>query len=40
MSGYEKFQQIMAELKYKIEHKDNPASLPPGFEELFNNLRK
>lgn len=42
MDGYDKFQQIIAELKYKIEKekdKNNPPyDVPPGFEELFRNL--
>ena len=37
--GYSKFQQIMAEINYKIQmeenRKNNKYDLPPGFEDIF-----
>lgn len=42
MTGYEEFQRILAELKRKVgnDKKIKNINLPPGFEELFKNIRK
>ena len=40
MTGYEKFQQIMAELNRKKRISEGEFDLPPGFEELFNGFKK
>ena len=40
MTGYEKFQQIMAELNRKKKISEGGFDLPPGFEELFNGFKK
>ena len=42
MTEYEKFQQIMAEINYKVKSKENKKSydLPPEFEDLFNGFKK
>ena len=43
MSGYERFQEIMAEINYKISHPEEEKlknNLPPGFEELFKGFKK
>ena len=46
MTGYEQFQQIMAEINYRKNMEENRRNfglnydLPPGFEELFKDLRK
>lgn len=43
MTGYERFQQIMAEINYKKQIEESKKStkdfdLPPGFEELFKGF--
>ncbi len=38
MTGYEEFQQIMAELNRKKKISEGEFGLPSGFEELFNGL--
>jgi len=40
MTGYEEFQQIMAELNRKKRITENRLDLPPGFEQLFNGFKK
>jgi len=46
MTGYEKFQQIMAEINYKKQMEENHKNfglnydLPPGFEQLFNGFKR
>ena len=40
MTGYEEFQQIMAELNRKKRIAENKFDLPPGFEDLFNGFQK
>ena len=40
MTGYEEFQQIMAELERKKRVSEGKYDLPPGFEELFNGFKK
>lgn len=46
MTGYEEFQQIMAEIRYKKQMEENRKKfglnydLPPGFEQLFNGFKK
>ena len=46
MTGYEKFQQIMAEINFRKNMEENRKNsklnydLPPGFEELFNGFNK
>ena len=46
MPGYEQFQQIMAEINYKIQMEENRKKfglnydLPPGFEEIFNQIKR
>lgn len=46
MTGYEEFQQIMAEINYKIQMEENRKKfglnydLPPGFEEIFNQTKR
>ena len=46
MTGYEKFQQIMAEINYKIQMEENRKKfglnydLPSGFEEIFNQIKR
>ena len=40
MTGYEKFQQIMAELNRKKRISEGKFDLPPGFEQLFNDFKK
>ncbi len=40
MTGYEKFQQIMAEINRKKRIAEGRFDLPPGFEELFNRFKK
>jgi len=46
MEAYNHFQQIMAEINYKIQMEENRKNfglnydLPPGFEQLFNGFKK
>ena len=40
MTGYEEFQQIMAEINRKKRIAEGNYDLPPGFEELFNGFKK
>jgi len=41
MTGYEEFQQIMAEINFKKQMEFNKSyDLPPGFEDLFKEFRK
>ena len=40
MTGYEEFQQIMAEINYKIHNQGNSYDLPPRFEEIFNQFKR
>ena len=46
MTGYEEFQQIMAEINFRKNMEENHRNfgtnydLPPGFEELFNGFKK
>jgi hypothetical protein len=40
MTGYEEFQQIMAELERKKRIAEGKYDLPPGFEELFKGFKK
>lgn len=46
MTGYKEFQQIMAEINYKIQMEENRKKfglnydLPPGFEELFSQFKR
>jgi len=45
MTGYEEFQQIMAEINYRKQMQDSKDftksyDLPPGFEEIFNGFKK
>lgn len=45
MTGYEKFQQIMAEINFRKNMEENRKKgksydLPPGFEELFNGFKR
>ena len=46
MTGYEEFQQIMAELNYRKQMEENRKNfslnydLPPGFEEIFNQFKR
>lgn len=40
MTGYEQFQQIMAEINAKKRKSENKYDLPPGFEELFNGFKR
>lgn len=45
MTGYEEFQKIMSEMKFKIQMRDNQknkkfSDLPLEFEELFNQFKK
>jgi hypothetical protein len=40
MTGYEEFQQIMAEINRKKRIAEGGFDLPPGFEELFNEFKK
>ena len=40
MTGYEEFQQIMAELNRKKRIAEGGFDLPTGFEELFNGFNK
>ena len=43
MTGYEQFQQIMAEINFKKQTEENQrnnkfSDLPPVFEQLFNGV--
>jgi len=40
MTGYEEFQQIMAEINRKKRIAEGGFDFPPGFEELFNGFKK
>lgn len=46
MTGYEKFQQIMAEINYRKNMEENRKKfgtdydLLPGFEDIFNQFKK
>ena len=46
MTKYEEFQQIMAEINFKVQMEENRKNfdlnydLPPGFEQLFNGFKK
>lgn len=45
MTGYEKFQQIMAEIEHHKQMEDKKESfkdydLPPGFEQLFKSFKR
>ena len=40
MTGYEEFQQIMAELERKKRIAEGKYDLPPGFEELFGGFKR
>lgn len=46
MTGYEEFQQIMAEINYRKQMEENRRNfglnydLPPEFEQLFNSFKK
>lgn len=39
MTGYEEFQQIMAELERKKKVSERKFDLPPEFEKLFNEFK-
>ena len=40
MTGYEEFQQIMADLERKKRIAEGKYDLPPGFEELFSGFKR
>ena len=40
MTGYEQFQQIMAEINRKKKIVEGEFDLPPGFAELFKEFKK
>ena len=40
MTGYEEFQQIMAEINRKKRIAESEFGLPPGFAELFNGFKR
>ena len=40
MTGYEQFQQIMAEINRKKRVAEDGFNLPPEFEEIFNGFKK